>query len=184
MTTGSMSPTIAPDDVLLAVPRGSTPPRRGEIWILPPHDGIPELHAHRVARVFRRGGAVWIAARGDANGKEDPPLRADAAVARVVAVGRASGRRPAGAAWALGDRWLLSGRAARLDAALARWYAALSGRGGPAARMARRVLTAAALAHEGILANVRAHALVAIASAANRRSRRRGAAEGPPGLVW
>lgn len=168
MTSGSMSPTIAVDDIILAVARGSGLPRRGEIWILPPHDGIPELHAHRVARVYRRDGAVWIAARGDANGKEDPPLRADAAVARVVAVGRASGRRPAGRTSALAARWLLSGRAARLHAALARLHAALQDRPGSAARLARRALIAAALAHEEMLTNVRAHALIEIASAARR----------------
>ncbi|HEX4046348.1 MAG TPA: hypothetical protein VH309_00860 [Elusimicrobiota bacterium] len=167
-----MSPTIAADDILLAEPRGSRLPRRGEIWVLPTHDEVPVLQAHRVTRVFRRGRALWIGTRGDANSEEDPPTRAEAAVGRVVAVGRAAGRRPSGTPSALAARWLLSGGAARLQAALTRFYGALSARPELPARLARRALIAANLAHEDILADVRAHALVAIASEASRRSGR------------
>jgi|GEM_PF-2462076 len=171
METGSMHPTVAVDDLLLARPRGARLPRVGEIWILPPHHGLKERHAHRVARAFRRDGADWIVARGDANASEDPPLRADAALARVVAVGRELGRQPSRSAAALARpvaAWLLSGRAARFDALLLRTYSALRNRSGCAGRLSRRAVIAAFLAHEELLCGARARALIEIAFAAKR----------------
>jgi hypothetical protein len=164
MATGSMSPTIVADDFLLAVREPNRLPRRGEIWVLPPTDALAERRAHRVIRTFIRDGVPWIATRGDANGtQEDAPLRADAALARVVAVGRELGRPPR---WMTPRRarflggWILSGKAALLDALLVRAHARLSGRPGAVARGSRRALLAAALAHEELLGGARSLALV------------------------
>jgi hypothetical protein len=171
MATGSMHPTIAVDDLLIARPRGARLPRPGEIWVLPPHDALRERHAHRVARAFRLEGADWIVARGDANASEDPPLRADAALARVVAVGRELGRQPSRTALALARPaalWLLSGNAARLDARLLRIYSALGRRSGWTGRLSRRAVIALFLAHEELLCGARARALMEIAFAARR----------------
>jgi hypothetical protein len=168
MTTGSMHPTIAVDDFVLALPRGSASPRVGEIWVFRARSGETRGYAHRIAGLRGPDGRLGIVARGDAEAREDSPVEFDAALARVVAVGRELGRPPA--RWArvlspLFARWLLGGGVARADAFFSRAHAALSRRRGFAARLLRRAVVSADLVHREGLAGARARGLLDVAAA-------------------
>lgn len=79
--TGSMEPTYAPGDMVVAVPQDNYDV--GDVVTFQPVSDDPTLITHRIVGI-RTGAETWYVTRGDANGADDPPIRAEQVMGRVV----------------------------------------------------------------------------------------------------
>ena len=79
--TGSMEPTYSPGDMVVAVPQDGY--EVGDVVTFQPVSGDPTLITHRIVGV-QLGTETHYVTRGDANGADDEPIRAEQVMGRVV----------------------------------------------------------------------------------------------------
>src|SRR5699024_11712895 len=81
--TGSMEPTYAPGDVVVSVPRDGY--AVGDVVTFQPVSGDPTLVTHRIVAVQLGGpeGTMYVT-RGDANGADDDPIKAEQVMGEVL----------------------------------------------------------------------------------------------------
>lgn len=81
--TGSMQPTYSPGDVVVSVPQDSY--AVGDVVTFQPVSGDPTLITHRIVAVQLGGpeGTSYVT-RGDANGADDDPIKAEQVMGEVL----------------------------------------------------------------------------------------------------